>query len=92
MPFICQKSLNLNDLRTFVARFCREDLRTFSAEFVGHLLQAGMFCCPTFNISIRTVSYIVELCSQMPGCSCEVYYVHLLTSMSTRPGWKETET
>ena len=31
----CQRSLNLIDLRTFVAKFCREDLRTFSADFFG---------------------------------------------------------
>ena len=35
MPFICQKSLNLNDLHTFVAKFCRGNLRTFSADFFG---------------------------------------------------------
>ena len=33
--FFCQRPLNLIDLRTFVAKFCREDLRTFSADFFG---------------------------------------------------------
>ena len=34
-PLFVQKLLNLNDLRIFFARFCREDLRTFSADFFG---------------------------------------------------------
>ena len=34
-PFFCKKSLNLNDLRTCVANFCRDDLRTFPAHFFG---------------------------------------------------------
>ena len=29
----CKKLLNFFDLRTFVAKFCRENLRTFSADF-----------------------------------------------------------
>ena len=29
----CKKLLNFFDLRTFVAKFCRDNLRTFSADF-----------------------------------------------------------
>ena len=35
MPFLCEKGLNFYDLRTFVAKFCRENLRTFSIYFFG---------------------------------------------------------
>ena len=39
MPFFscpsCNKRLNFYDLPTFVAKFCRENLRTFSADFFG---------------------------------------------------------
>ena len=31
----CQKSLNINDLRTFVVKFCSEDWSTFSAYSFG---------------------------------------------------------
>ena len=39
MPFFscpnCKELLNFDDLRTFVAKFFRENLRTFSADFFG---------------------------------------------------------
>ena len=35
MPFVCKQLLNFYDIHTFVAKFCRENLRTFSADFFG---------------------------------------------------------
>ena len=33
--FFCEKWLNFYDLRTLLAKFCREKLSTFSADFSG---------------------------------------------------------
>ena len=79
--FFCQRPLNLIDLRTFVAKFCREDLRTFSADFFG--LKNGIrrllcfldvcqleFCVMNINIIFVTMNTCKILLLFISGRYC----------------------
>ena len=68
--FFCQRPLNLIDLRTFVAKFCREDLRTFSADFFG--LKNG----------IRKLFCFLDVCKSVLQIASTVALVEFETSLT----------
>ena len=53
MPFFKQKMWNFYDLRTFDAKFCRENFCTFSADFFG------------LKNEIRRKLYFLDVCTQL---------------------------
>ena len=63
--FFVRKILNIYDLRTFDAKFCRENLRTFLADYFGlkskirrHFYFLDIWTCPqkaSWQVSIQRV-------------------------------------
>ena len=85
----CQKSFNLNDLRTCVTTFCRQDLRTFFHRFVWPekrnpqtvLLFGCMImqaCCHSGHLALPC--NLNELQYQTPQGSMQVFSVYCLAS------------